>query len=112
MTSLHRRFVAALLVLTAAAPAISRADDVPLQLDLNQTWTYRQEATGDANVENVPLVEVATAYPRAGNWMIAIRPVGTVRAASAPTEAAQILGLVDGHGCIVDILGEIGRAHV
>ncbi len=104
MTRLHRRLAAALLVLNATAPAISRADDAPLQLDLNQTWTYRQEATGDGPVESIPRVEVATAYPRAGNWAVAIRSVGTARAANAPTEAAQILGLVDGHGCIVDVL--------
>ena len=77
---------------------------MPLQLDLDQTWVYRQEATGDGSGENASLVEIATAYPRAGNWAVASRPVGILRAASAPTPAARILGIVDGHGCIIDVL--------
>lgn len=92
-------------MLAATAPAITRADDVPLQLDLNQTWTYRQEESSEGKGQSATLLEVATAYPRAGNWMVAIRSVDTPRAASAPAEAARILGVVDGHGCIIDVTG-------
>ena len=94
-----------LLMLIGVAPTAGAAASVPPRLEAEKAWVYKQTVESDGKVTEEIRSEVSTGWSnRAGNWVAFIRTGAATPAADAPAPVARMHGLIDGHGCMTDLV--------
>ena len=95
----HRPFVAALLLAIVQAPPAHAEEPAMPRIQAGDTWVYRWTTENIGWPARTFRREVvAVRADEAGNWIVAERS-----AEALPKTVSVIAGVVDGHGCLVDI---------
>ncbi len=77
-------------------------------LEAGDSWIYRQDVISGGKQQGPFRPEYSIPYKnRDGNWIVTVRAAGAPRPASGVAEISQTLGVVDGHGCVIDIPGTL-----
>jgi hypothetical protein len=92
------------VLLALAAFRACAGSDVPLELDAGDRWIYVQSIEREGSGPRGAHPEFQPAYrDESGDWAIVGNPVGARHAPDL--EMQRVLGVVDGHGCMVDVDG-------
>ena len=99
----HRPFVAALLLAIVQAPPARAEEPATPRIQAGDTWVYKWTTENVGWPARTFRREVAAVRAdEAGNWIIAERSADA--APKAVTASVSVIaGVVDGHGCLVDI---------